>query len=216
MMRVCIVCEGPTEANFIEKCLVPYLLPAGVYAYGSIIKAPSGRHRGGRVTIERLAKHMSHEYRNFDRLTTLVDFYGFQDRSGRNRAETEQAILEKTRSLTHDFDDRRVLPYVQMHEFEGLLFTDPAAFEWVLDGWSEDVHSELRDVASAFETPEHINDSPETAPSKRISRIFPDGTYSKTEHGPLIAESIGIDAIRDRCRAFNEWVERLQSWGRAA
>ena len=216
MTRVCIVCEGPTEASFIQQCLAPYLAPAGVYAYGSIIQAPSGRHKGGRVTIDRLARHMSHEYHAFDCLTTLVDFYGFKDRDGRSRAETEHAILEKTRALTTDLDARYVLPYVQLHEFEGLLFTDPAAFEWVQDGWSEDVHQALTSVASAFETPELINDSPETAPSKRILKIFPEGAYSKAEHGPLIAESIGIDAIRARCPAFNEWVGKLQAWGGAA
>ena len=216
MTRICIVCEGPTEANFIQKCLAPYLAPAGVYAYGSIIQAPSGRHKGGRVTIDRLARHMSHEYHAFNRLTTLVDFYGFKDRDGRSRAETERAILEKTRALTTGFDARYVLPYVQMHEFEGLLFTDPAAFEWVQDGWNEDVHQALTDVALAFNNPELINDSPETAPSKRILNIFPEGSYSKTEHGPLIAEAIGIDAIRAKCPAFNEWVGKLQAWGGTA
>lgn len=216
MTRVCVVCEGATEANFVEECLAPYLAPAGVYAYGSIIQAPSGRHKGGRVTVERLARHMSHEYHAFDRVTTLVDFYGFKDRDGRSRAETERAILDMTSALTTGFDARFVLPYVQLHEFEGLLFTDPAAFEWVQDGWSEVVHRALSDVALAFESPEHINDSPETAPSKRILKIFPDGAYSKTEHGLLIAESIGIDAIRAKCPAFSEWVGKLQAWGGAA
>ena len=213
MTRVCVVCEGPTEANFVQQCLAPYLAPAGVYTYGSIIQAPSGRHKGGRVTVERLARHMSHEFHAFDRVTTLVDFYGFKDRNGRSRAETERAILDKTSALTTGFDARFILPYVQLHEFEGLLFTDPAAFEWVQDGWSEEVHQALSDVALAFESPEHINDSPETAPSKRILKIFPDGAYSKTEHGPLIAESIGIDAIRAKCPAFSEWVGKLQAWG---
>lgn len=214
MTRVCVVCEGPTEANFIQQCLAPYLAPEGVYVYGSIVRAPSGRHKGGRITVERLARHMSHEYHAFDRLTTLVDFYGFKDRDGRDRTETERAILEKTRSLTTGFDERCVLPYVQMHEFEGLLFTDPAAFEWVQDGWSEEVHHALSSVAFDFDDcPEQINDSPETAPSKRILKIFPIGSYSKTEHGPLIADSIGIDAIRAKCPAFSAWVGKLQAWG---
>lgn len=213
MTRVCIVCEGPTEARFIQQCLVPYLAPVGVYVYGSVIQAPSGRHKGGRVTIERLARHLSHEYHAFDRLTTLVDFYGFQGWGRLSRADTESAILEKTRALTTGFDERRVLPYVQMHEFEGLLFTDPTAFEWVQDGWNDDVHQALADVARMFESPELINDSPETAPSKRLEKIFPKGSYSKTEHGPLVAETIGIEAIRCKCPAFSEWVAKLQTWG---
>jgi hypothetical protein len=216
MTRVCVVCEGPTEANFVQRCLAPYLAPDGVYAYGSIIQAPSGRHKGGRITVERLARHMSHEFHAFDRVTTLVDFYGFKDRDDRTRAQTELAILEKSLALTTGLDPRFVLPYVQLHEFEGLLFSDPTAFEWVQDGWSEEVLQSLSDVASAFDSPEHINDSPETAPSKRILRIFPEGAYSKTEHGPLIAESIGIDAIRAKCPAFSDWVGKLQAWGDAA
>lgn len=85
------------------------------------------------------------------------------------------------------------MPHEQPHEFEELLFTDPAAFE----------------------RPELINDSPETAPSKRIMRLIPEGAYSKTEHGRLIAESIGIEANRAKHPAFSEWVGKLQAWGGA-
>lgn len=109
-----------------------------------------------------------------------------------------------------------VLPYVQLHEFEGLLFTNPADFEWAEDGWNDDVKAQLMAVALAFPNPEDINDSPETAPSKRILNIFPDGTYSKPEHGPLIAEATGIAAIRAKCPAFNGWIGKLQAWGGVA
>ena len=84
------------------------------------------------------------------------------------------------------------------------------------DGWSDHTKLALEAVADAFETPEEINNNRETAPSKRILRIFPEGSYSKTEHGPLIAESIGIDAIRAKCPAFNAWVGQLQAWGATA
>ena len=86
MIRVCIVCEGATESRFVESCLAPYLLASQIFAYSSLLQAPSGNHRGGRVSVERLVRHISHEYHNFDRITTLVDFYGFQDRRGRSRA----------------------------------------------------------------------------------------------------------------------------------
>jgi hypothetical protein len=214
VIRVSIICEGPTEANFIDQCLVPHLYAHDVYAFASILRAPSGRHKGGRVTIDRLARHISHEYRSFDRLTTLVDFYGFQDRGGRNRAEVEKAILDRVEKLNSGFDPRFIQPYVQMHEFEGLLFSDTAAFEWAEDGWSEEVKRTLEAVTQEFDNPEDINDSPQTAPSKRILSIFPKGTYSKTEHGPLIAEAIGVDAIRAKCPAFNEWIGKLETWER--
>jgi len=163
-----------------------------------------------------LARFISHQYHQTDRITTLVDFYGFQDKGSRTRTQLESDIRTAVAARTTGYDPRFVLPYVQMHEFEGLLFTDPAAFDWAEDGWSEDVKAELMAVAQAFPSPEDINDSPETAPSKRILRIFPEGSYSKTEHGPLIAESIGIDAMRAKCPAFSEWVEKLQARGGTA
>lgn len=213
MKRVCIICEGQTEANFVLKCLAPHLFNHGVIACPSILQAPSGRHKGGRVTIERLVKHISREHCNFDRITTLVDFYGFKDRDGRSRAEVEAAILSGVKNCTTKFDPRFVLPYVQMHEFEGLLFSDVDEFQWAEDGWNVDVQTKLKAVRDAVVSPEEINDSPETAPSKRILAIFADGTYSKTEHGPLIAEAIGLEKIRQQCPAFREWVGALEAWG---
>ncbi len=213
MIRVCVICEGATEVEFVNRCLEPYLRPCGISAYGTVLSAKSGRHRGGRVTVERLAKQISLHLREANRVTTLVDFYGFQDRAGRTRAQLEADIAAAAQAMTTGYDPRHVLPYVQMHEFEGLLFTHPENFEWAEDGWNEDVKAELMAVAQAFPNPEHINDHPETAPSKRILSIFPAGTYSKLEHGPLIAEATGIDAIRQKCPNFSEWVGKLQACG---
>lgn len=214
MKSVCIICEGPTEANFVLTSLAPHLSQHNVRAYPSILQAPSGSHKGGRVTVERLAKHISHEYHACDRVTTLVDFYGFKDRDGRSRSEVEDVILSEVEKRTTGFDVRFVLPYVQMHEFEGLLFTNIEEFRWVINGWNEEVRAKLKAVSDAYANPEDINDRPETAPSKRILAIFSDGTYSKTEHGPLIAEAIGVASIRQQCPAFAEWVSRLEAWGK--
>lgn len=110
-------------------------------------------------------------------------------------------------------DERYVLPYVQMHEFEGLLFSDVEQFQFVLDGWDARSRAALLQVRQAFASPEDINDSPATAPSKRILSIFANGSYAKTEHGPLIAEAIGVDTIREQCRQFDGWIRHLQAWG---
>lgn len=212
MRRICIVCEGITEVEFVRQCLSPYLLDAGVYAYPSLLQAPSGRHRGGRVTVERLVNFMSHQYHEADRLTTLVDLYGFQDRADRGCVELETAILDGVARRTDRFDPRFVRPYVQRHEFEGLLFSDVEQFSWVLDGWNDQARAALAAVRAAFPDPESINNSPQTAPSKRLQAIF-GATYSKTEHGPLIAESIGVDVIRRHCPRFNAWIDMLRAWG---
>lgn len=213
VIRVCIVCEGATEVEFVKLCLTPHLLKYDVNAYPTILQAASGRHRGGRVTVERLAHFISHEYHATNRLTTLVDFYGFQGAGDRTRQELEKDILAAAEELTTGFDPRFIRPYVQMHEFEGLLFSDVEKFQFVLDGWDSEVRNTLIDIRSQFSTPEDINNSRDTAPSKRILKAFPEGSYNKTEHGPLIAEAIGLTMIRDQCPQFNDWMTMMESWG---
>ncbi|WP_313920438.1 DUF4276 family protein [Tahibacter sp.] len=213
MTRICIVCEGQTEVEFILRCVTPHLMGYQITAYPSLLRAPSGQHRGGRVTVERLVNFMMHEYHNADRVTSLVDFYGFQDAAGRTRQQLEQAIFDGLVGGKLKADPRYVMPYVQMHEFEALLFSDIEQFQFVLDGWNEKVRTSLAVVKRNFETPEHINNSRETAPSKRILEIFEHRSYNKTEHGPIIAQEIGLPAIRAHCRQFDAWMAALEAWG---
>ncbi len=52
---------------------------------------------------------------------------------------------------------RRFLPYVQMYEFEGLLFSDPAK---LAQGLGEaDLEADFAKIRAGFPTPEEINDS---------------------------------------------------------
>src|SRR5699024_8766407 len=103
----------------------------------------------------------------------------------------------------------RAIPYLQMHEFEALLFSDVNCFEYVLDGWNEKVRAQLVQIRQSFTTPECINDSPDTAPSKRILQVFPVGTYNKVIDGPIVAEAIGIERICQECPGFSAWLESL-------
>ena len=82
------------------------------------------------------------------------------------------------------------------------------AFTRVMDVPEESI-AVLGVMRSQFQTPEDINDEPETAPSKRIARTI--SRYRKALHGPLIAETMGLDVIRKECLRFNQWVERLES-----
>lgn len=211
-MRICIVCEGQTEVEFVRSCLTPHFTRFNRYVYPSLLRAPSGNHRGGRVTVERLANFISHEYHNCDRITTFVDLYGFQGAGGADKEALEAQILERVAAQSPRLEARFILPYVQRHEFEALLFSNVSEFQWALDGWSEDVHRTLADIRAGYGNPEDINNSRETAPSKRILGAFPRGTYSKTEHGPLIAEAIGVDVMRSACPGFSAWLTHLENW----
>lgn len=213
MRKLCVIVEGPTEEEFIQTCLAPYLMERGLLVYSSILSARSGNHAGGRVTVERMGKQLAYEYHQADRITSLVDYYGFQDGNGRSRAQLEADILsEAVKWGRSKLESRFILPYVQLHEFEGLLFTDVNEFKYVPDGWSDGVLEKLKAVRAGFATPEDINNAKETSPSHRLKDIFR-GQYKKTEHGPIIAEAIGLEKIRAACPQFNDWLSKLESWG---
>ena len=204
MIRLAISVEGKTEEEFVKVVLAEHLRAKGVEPQPVLIGT------GGNVTVERLTSDMATLYWNFDAVTSLVDFYGFRDRAGRSVECLERHLFEKVRTRIRrlEWDETKVFPYVQRHEFEGLLFSDVNAFTSVMDVPEGSIAGLCR-IRSQFQTPEDIDDGSETAPSKRIARTI--SMYRKALHGPLIAETIGLDAIREECPRFNQWVERLES-----
>lgn len=210
MIRLAISVEGRTEEEFVKLVLAEHLRAKGVEPQPVLIGKHGKGNKGGDVTVKRLASEMATLYWSFDAVTSLVDFYGFRDKDDRSVERLERYLLKKVRArIRHrEWVETKVFPYVQRHEFEGLLFSDVNAFTSVMDAPEESV-AELRRIRSQFQTPEDIDDGAETAPSKRIARTT--AMYRKALHGPLIAETIGLDAIREECPRFNQWVERLES-----
>ena len=94
-----------------------------------------------------------------------------------------------------------------MHEFEGLLFSRPEAFSFCIK--LEGDILKLKEIRDSHTSPEEIDDSPLTAPSKRILKIFP--AYKKVLHGVNIAREIGMYAITSECKHFSDWVLRISS-----
>ena len=154
---------------------------------------------------------MANLYWNFDAVTSLVDFYGFQGKGVRGVVELERDIGHSVKGhVGESANESNIVPYVQLHEFEALLFADVEGFRPTMIGSNSNQISQLRQIRNGFDTPEDIDDGIQTAPSKRIVGVFPE--YRKALHGPLVAETIGIRAIRERCPRFNGWLERLSGF----
>jgi len=117
------------------------------------------------------------------------------------------------RSFTSNINHPRFVAYVQLHEFEALLFSDPESFSIAFPGVGAKV-AELQAIRRAFETPEHIDEREDHAPSKQILRILPE--YDKPLSGPLIAKQIGLAKLRQECRHFDTWLARLEEPAKAA
>jgi hypothetical protein len=102
----------------------------------------------------------------------------------------------------------RFIPFVIMHEFEGLLFSDCTAFARSIG--QTRIAPSFQAIRDQFPTPEEINDSPITAPSKRVQELV--AGYEKPFHGTLAALEIGLQSIRAQCPHFNDWLVRLEAW----
>lgn len=152
--------------------------------------------------------------------TTMIDFYGLpsnfpglaslpstlaaSDRVAALEASLQADISTRLSGLSVA---RRFIPYIQLHEFEALLLSDPQAFLEAFPNNTQAIQ-QLTAIRQKFPNPEDINDSPLTAPSKRILAIVPD--YQKPVAGVLIARRIGFDSIRAACPRFNSWITLLQ------
>jgi hypothetical protein len=224
MPRLLVHVEGQTEEFFVNEVLRDHLVHSGYSAVSARIVGnpiPRGR-RGGIRAWQAVRKDILRHLREDAGAiaTTMVDYYALpHDWPGRARASEENSTSGKAEcveaALREDiaermgssFDQRRFVPFVVMHEFEALLFSDPDQFARAIG--RGDLTAELHRIRQTFLSPEEINDSPINAPSKRIERLIPG--YEKVLSGIVAAVEIGLPTIRQQCSHFNDWLERLEA-----
>lgn len=220
MIRLHVVVEGLTEKTFVDELLYPLLLEKGLWA---IPHSMDGNVRWSRLKsdVVLLLKQNASAY-----VTTFFDYYGlvhrkgaefpgkaslgkFDEASRKKRAIEDAIYAEVAQALGGRLDASHFIPYVQMHEFEGLLFSDPDRAAAGM--YRPDIAPSLRAIRQLFATPEDINDDRTTAPSKRIEHILPG--YDKPTLGNLAALEIGLDRLRAACPLFDGWLTKLLSLG---
>lgn len=229
MRRLFVHVEGETEEDFVNEILSCHLYK---YGYEKISARLLGnarqRNRRGGIRAWSAVKKDIVRHLQEDRdciATTMVDFYALpqsNDKAWPGRAEAglllfpakaetvEKALLDAVAiEMGEDFDIRRFVPFVVMHEFEALLFSDCEAFARGV-GRAELAPS-FQAIRNQFSSPEEINDSPQSAPSKRVEALIPG--YEKPLYGSLAALEIGLDKIRAACLHFQNWLTRLEKLG---
>lgn len=220
MKRVHCIVEDPTEVGVFSSILAPYILEkTGAYIFFIPIK----HTKGGMVHFSKIFTELrSHLKEKNKVVTTFFDYYGILPKYGfykykeaklqQKNARIGVELLEKgmveylkeKNVNTHNF-----IPYIQLHEFEALLFSSDDGFEFMYDNPS--VLKEFKNVRNRFPNPEDINDSPHTSPSHRIiNELKAKGDkYIEKADGENIATYIGIDVMLENCPRFAKWVENL-------
>ncbi|MCY4546220.1 MAG: DUF4276 family protein [Gemmatimonadetes bacterium] len=216
------IVEGQTEETFVNQVLRPHLETFSVGCSARCVETSRKRgrkYRGGITDFKLPRKDINawmREDKNPDvRFTTMFDLYGlpqdfpgYGDAAGLSNAYERVRVLEN--ALSEDISDRRFVPYIQLHEFESLLFSDLHKLETQFYDRGDEV-SRLVMTASAFESPELIDDGKDTSPSKRIIGEIPEYGRMKASAGPIVAGKIGLSVLRSKCRHFGEWIERLEA-----
>ena len=140
MTRVFVVVEGQTEESFVKNLLAPVFWPGQIYLTPTLLGRPG--NKGGRTNYDRVKrdvlvqlKQNQHAY-----CSTMLDFYGLgqgfpgtplppnipnMDKVQRIEAALKVDICREVPQLRPEI---RFIPYLQLHEYEGLLFSDPSEF----------------------------------------------------------------------------------------
>ncbi len=218
-IEVIAIVEGKTEQVFIEKVLAPYLAMKNIFISATQITKPG--QKGGDVRFVRAKQDRGNhlKQRNNTFVTTFIDYYGTKEWPGLDNlapalapAQISAHLHQETRQAVNELfrdhrSEERFIPFVAMHEFEALLFSDSEVLSAEMNVDTEVVDA----VIAEYGEPESINNSPEIAPSKRLDEWAPYGKFAKTTVGIAIAQRIGIPKMREMCPLFNDWLEQLEA-----
>ena len=223
-IRLNFIVEGQTEETFVNIVLRPHLAVFGVFSSARCVETSRRRnvkHSGGMTDYARAKKDILQWMRNDQnsdaRFTTMFDFYALPDDFPSYAGATQQSdpydrVKALEDALSTDIADWRFIPYLQLHEFEALLLSDPQQFDTQFPGRDSEM-LRLVDAVSLFASPELVDGGEKTAPSKRIIEEIPEYEGRKASAGPIVAGKIGLPTLRLRCEHFGGWLSKLENLG---
>lgn len=214
MKTIFIYCEGQTEESFVNEVLYPYFSKMDIYVCPIIHKTkrtPARSFKGGVKDYKPIKDELIKLCNNPNVLvTTMFDYYGMpKDTPSIDHCDTDlyKRIEYIEQRITDDIGCNNLIFNLIVHEFEGLLFSDTEAFNIIAD---DKAIKKLQTMREEAETPEHINNSVNTAPSKRIERVIQN--YSKVRQGIIVAKNIGIDTMLSECKHFSDWINTIKNF----
>jgi hypothetical protein len=229
MIRLFFYVEGQTEQAYVNRVLKDHLARFDVMVEGAILVSTGRKHgvvyRGGGRHYAPMKKELHNLLRQHKggdvRFTTMLDLYKlYRDFPGTVEADKLRHVpYQRVKKLEGEFavdiGDPRLIPHIQLYEFETILFCEPDAFAFYYENRENGI-AELKKIAESAGTPEAINDGEPSAPSKRIERFFSDYPDAKPDAPAVISEAISLDVVRGKCPHFNQWLSTLEALAQPA
>jgi hypothetical protein len=223
-VRLHLLVEGGTEERFVNRVLAPHLGAFGVFADARKVETSRRKHqihRGGINSYEQVASDLRRWMKEDDRpdawFTTMLDLYALPDEfpafaDAMRQTDPYRRVTRLEEAFGAALGHRRFIPYIQLHEFEALLLTDATHLDWFfIEAPHQRAIERLVAMSAAYESPELIDDGPETAPSKRITAELPAYAGLKATVAPDVVAKIGLERLRQRCPHFGQWLAALES-----
>ena len=222
MIRLHIIAEGQTEEEFVNTTLSEHL---GQYDISTDVHCITTKrtknkvYRGGLLSYEHVKKDINlwlkEEKKQDVRFTTMLDLYALSNEfpsfiEANSKSDPYQKVEYLENAFYNDINDRRFLPYIQLHEFEALILSQPEKLSERFPEYDQQIRM-LSTICCSFSSPELINQGALTAPSKRIIQFIPSYDRLKVSVAPLIVEKIGLQLIREKCPHFDQWITQLEN-----
>jgi hypothetical protein len=217
--RVLALVEGQTEEAFVGRLLQPHLWRFGVHITPTVLvtkRVTAGPDlKGGLSKWTKVLSDLRALLGDTAAVavTTMLDYYGLPANvpgmGDRPSGTAVDCVLHVEAAIDAALNNQKLHSFLLLHEFEAVLYADPNACGTYVG--SERLTEAMQQAVEACGTPEQVNETPQGAPSKRITAAYP--MYQKTLHGPAIAEGIGLARIRSECPHFDEWLRWLESLG---
>lgn len=221
MKKFFVITEGQSETNFVNRVMMPYFADRCVLIPNTVITKIDNRHgktyKGGVANYDQirntLLKTLACSSKNKDSyVTTMFDFYrlpadvpGVADGEKENDPYEKVELIEREILKAEGYDESFFFPYIELHEFEAMLFSDITKLE---EAYFEYDLTALKECVKIQSNPELINDGTETAPSKRIINCI--SCFDKANVGVNVLEKIGVENIAKKCHHFSDWIKRIE------
>lgn len=216
--RVKVLCEGQTEERFITDILQPYFQSQNIYLQPIVIETSRGlkKKRGGIGNYKQIKEQLQILCKDKDAyITTMIDYYGLPSETPGCHVSNQPSLYERVKfieqAVENDLRADNLKVYLSLHEFESLLFSDLSKFSLIANPRQ---CKALVKIVDDFCNPEHINNSYDTAPSRRLKNVLPE--YAKNLDGITLAKEIGLHAMLNSCPHFKEWIDTISTSARVS
>jgi len=180
--RGLILVEGQTEERFVKDVLAPLFYDRELYLTPTLLVTKVVKHgedfKGGVTSYKKFRNDLVPLLHDRSAIvTTLLDYYAlpndFPGMSTRPNGTPRDRVTHVEQAIWRDLGSPpHFVPFLALHELEAWLFASSEELPKTM--MRRDERDEFQAICGSVASPEDINEGADSAPSKRIHKLFPE------------------------------------------